>query len=190
MSGQPLALRTDTLWEWLPRLTAGERLTITGAVYATGVAGHRRLRELLEAGASLPIDLGRGILCCGTPEENRAGTLVWDLEEARMTDRSVPTLMDHGLRAVIGRGDRGEEVISALIRNRGVYFAALGGAATLNGAAVKSRQTVAFEDLKEGALLRLGVLELPLVVAIDAAGGNLYRKGPVRYRRQGSTSIW
>lgn len=184
MSGQPLALRTDTLEEWLPRLTVGELVTLTGAVYATGVAGHRRLRELLEEGKSLPIHLEKAILCCGSPEEARAGTMIWDLGEARMTDRSAPTLMDHGLRAMIGRGDRSEEVVSALIRNRGVYFAALGGAATLNGVTVKTVQTVAFEDLQEGALKRLGVLELPLVVAIDAAGGNLYQKGPARYQRQ------
>lgn len=190
MSGQPLALRSDTLAEWLPRLTVGEIVTLTGAVYATGVAGHRRLRELLEEGKPLPIALEKAILCCGNPEENRTGTLIWDLGEARATDRSIQTLMDHGLRAVVGRGDRSEEVVSALIRNRGVYFAALGSAATLNGATVKTIQTAAFEDLKEGALKRLGVLELPLVVAIDAAGGNLYQKGPARYRRQTETSVW
>lgn len=190
MSGQPLALRTETLGEWLPRLTAGERVTLTGAVYATGVEGHRRLRKLLETGESLPIDLSKGLLCCGNPMENRAGSLIWDLEEAKATDRSATLLMDHGLRAVVGRGDRSEEVVSALIRNRGVYFAAMGSAATLNGAAVKTIQTVAFEELGEGALMRLGVLELPLVVAIDAAGGNLYRKGPARYQRQVDSNLW
>lgn len=190
MSGQPLALRTESLAEWLPRLTAGEQITLTGAVYATGVAGHRRLRELLEVGKPLPIDLGKSVLCYGAPEEARPGGLIWEPGEAAETDRSVSVLMDHGLRAVIGRGDRGEHVTAAMIRNRGVYFAALGNAATLNGAAVKVLRPVAFEELGEGALMRLGILELPLIVAIDAAGGNLYRKGPERYCRQTKKEIW
>lgn len=190
MSGQPLALRTETLGEWLPRLTVGERVTLTGAVYATGVGGHRRLRKLLEEGKPLPIDLGKAVLCCGGPEENREGRLIWDLDEAGSTDRSAPVLMDHGLRAMVGRGDRSDEVVSALIRNRGVYFAAFGSVAALNGTTVKTAQTVAFEDLGEGALKRLGLLELPLVVAIDAAGGNLYRRGPARYKRQTENTIW
>lgn len=190
MSGQILELRTETLGEWLPRLTAGERVTLTGAVYATGAEGHRRLRELIEAEKPLPVDLGKGILCYGGPTENRSGSRLWEIGEAGEVDRDTPALMDHGLRAVIGRGDRSEKVVSALIRNRGVYFAALGSVDALNGATVKSAQTVAFEDLGDGALKRLGVLELPLVVAIDAAGGNLYRKGPPRYRRQVNSTLW
>ena len=190
MSGQPLALRTETLGEWLPRLTAGELVTLTGAVYAVGAKGALRLRELLERGEPLPVDLTRGAFCCGTPSESREGTLTWDIGQAGEMRENTPILLDHGLRALIGRGDQPEEVISALIRNRGVYFAALGSAATFNGERVKTQQIVAFEDLGENALKRLGVLELPLVVAIDAAGGNLYHKGPERYRHRVNSPIW
>lgn len=190
MSGTPLPLRTEMLAEWLPRLTAGELLTLSGAVYAAGREAFDRLAQLSETGQTLPINLSTAILCCGTPTDTQNGGAFWDLKNEFWVDDALERLARNGLRVVVGRGERSERVRKTLIQNRGVYFAAMGSAAVLNGAAVKTAQTVAFEDLGEGALKRIGILELPLVVAIDSAGGDIYQKGPKRYLHSVSTQFW
>lgn len=190
MSGQPLSLRTEALNESLPRLTAGELLTLTGAVYAGGREALQRLGELAETGQPMPIDLSRAILCCGVPAEGGSGGRFWDLEDAPWVDETLTLLLKHGLRAVVGRGERSDRVRGGLIQNRGAYFAALGSAAALNGAAVRSMSTAAFEEPGEKGLKRLGVLELPLIVAIDTAGGDIYQKGRARYARKISFQGW
>lgn len=187
MSGQPLSLRTESLKETLPRLTAGELLTLTGAVYAGGQESLCRLCELAEGGQPLPIDLSKAVLCCGLPA---VGGRFWDLEDAPWVDDVLVVLLKHGLRAVVGRGERSDSVRRGLIQNRGVYFAALGSAAALNGTAVRTIGTAAFEALGEESLKRLGVLELPLITAIDTAGGDIYQKGRARYARKVPSQIW
>lgn len=190
MSGQPLSLRTEALSETLPRLTAGELLTLTGAVYAGGQETFFRLAELAETGCPLPIDLSRAVLCCGSPAAGGNGGRFWDLEDAPWMDEALDILLKHGLRAVVGRGERSDRVRGGLIQNRGVYFAALGTVAALNGTAVRSVSVAAFQDAKDGGLKRLGVLDLPLVAAIDTAGGDIYRKGRTRYADRVPSQIW
>jgi fumarate hydratase subunit beta len=98
-------------------------------------------------------------------------------------DAYAPSLCDLGLIGMIGKGQRGEAVVSAIQRNGGVYFAATGGAGALIASSVKAAKVIAFEDLGTEAVRELQVENLPLIVAIDAYGGNLYEEGPLKYRQ-------
>ena len=97
-------------------------------------------------------------------------------------DPYAPVLYDAGVRATIGKGRRGPEVVEAVKRNRAVYLAAIGGAAALMARCVQSAETIAYEDLGCEALRRLEVVDMPLVVALDATGGDVYRQGPTSYQ--------
>ena len=97
---------------------------------------------------------------------------------------SVISCSDLGLIGMIGKGQRSAQVIDAIRRNGGVYFAATGGAGALIAGSVKSARIIAFDDLGTEAIRELEVENLPLIVAIDAHGGNLYEEGPLRYRQE------
>lgn len=84
---------------------------------------------------------------------------------------------------MIGKGPRSQPVLDAIRRNGGVYFAATGGAGALIARSVREARIIAFEDLGTEAIRELKVENLPLIVAIDAQGGNLYEEGPIQYRR-------
>ena len=96
-------------------------------------------------------------------------------------DPYAPRLLDLGQRAMIGKGARSQEVIDAVMRNEAVYFAAIGGAAALIAQSVKSADVIAYEDLGTEAIRRLEVVDMPLTVAIDCHGGNIYESGPKEY---------
>ncbi|MPN24018.1 hypothetical protein SDC9_171411 [bioreactor metagenome] len=96
-------------------------------------------------------------------------------------DPYAPRLLDVGLKGMIGKGLRSQEVVDAIKRNTGVYFAAIGGAAALMGKSVKKAEIVAYEDLGAEALRRLEVEDLPVVVVIDSEGNNLYEMGQQAY---------
>ena len=98
-------------------------------------------------------------------------------------DPYAPRLLDLGLRAMVGKGERSGEVAQAIVRNKAVYFAAVGGAGALIARCVKSAEVVAFEDLGCESVKRMVVEDFPLTVAMDCAGGNLYRTGREMYRK-------
>ena len=99
-------------------------------------------------------------------------------------DPYAPKLLDLGMRAMVGKGERAKPVKDAIVRNGGVYFCAIGGAGALACRCVKSCQVIAFEDLGCESVKKLEFEEFPLIVAIDAAGGDIFEKGPKTYLAQ------
>lgn len=185
MRAEPRCLSTSELREHAPRLIAGDRILLSGVIYTVGDAAHKRLFELLDGGRPLPFDLRDAVIYYAVPASGRGDMAVGACGPAtsgRM-DRYAPRLLDLGLLAMIGKGDRGRRVVDAMVRNRAVYFAAVGGAGALMAASVRSAQVVAFPELGCESVKRLGVVDMPLTVAIDAAGGSLYEKGRAQYRK-------
>ena len=169
----------------LETLCAGDSVLLSGTIYTGRDAAHKRLCALVAEGKPLPFDIRGQVIYYAGPCPAKPGDAIGSCgpTTSYRMDAYAPTLCDLGLIGMIGKGQRSPAVIDAIRRNGGVYFAATGGAGALIAGSVKAARVIAFEDLGTEAIRELQVEDLPLIVAIDAAGGNLYEKGPARYRR-------
>lgn len=166
-------------------LHAGEHVLLSGTVYTARDAAHLRMMECLAKGEALPMELeGQVIYYAGptpTPEGKPVGS-IGPTTSTRM-DASTPTLLAHGLRGMVGKGQRSESVMQAMQEHPAVYFAAVGGAAALMAACVTSCEVIAWDDLGPESVKRLTLKELPLVVAADAYGKDAFSLGQEEYMR-------
>ena len=178
-------IHAPLLAQELATLRAGDSVLLSGTIYTGRDAAHKRLCALVERGEPRPFDPENQVIYYAGPCPARPGDPIGSCgpTTSYRMDAYAPTLCDLGLIGMIGKGQRSPAVIDAIRRNGGVYFAATGGAGALIAGSVKSAKVIAFEDLGTEAIRELQVEDLPLIVAIDAAGGNLYEEGPARYRR-------
>jgi fumarate hydratase subunit beta len=160
-------------------LRAGDRVLLSGVVYTARDAAHRRLLDALEAGAEPPIPLDGQVLYYVGPSPAPPGEVIGSAgpTTASRMDPFTPALLARGLRATIGKGRRSPEVREALAAHGAVYLAAVGGAAALVARHVVRAELVAYADLGTEAIRRLEVRDLPLMVANDAHGGDLFEIG-------------
>ncbi len=164
-------------------LKAGDEVLLTGTIYTSRDAGHKRMCEALEKGEELPFDPTDATIYYVGPTPAKPGQVIGSAgptTSGRM-DAYAPTMMSVGARGMIGKGARLPEVIDAMKKYSGVYFGAIGGAGALLAKSIKQAELVAFEDLGAEALRRLYVEDMPLVVIIDAEGNNLYEQGRESY---------
>lgn len=156
---------------------AGDMLYISGTIYTARDAAHKRLAEMIEQGEPMPFDFtGQAVYYAG-PAPAKPGQPIGSVGPTtggRM-DAYSPLLIEKGLKVMIGKGTRSEEVIEAMKNHTGIYFAAIGGAAALMAKCVISSEVIAFEELGPEAIRRLEVKELPVVVAIDSEGNDMYK---------------
>lgn len=160
-------------------LKAGDEVLITGVIYTARDAAHRRLVSLLERGEELPLDLeGQIIYYTGPtpPPPGRATGSAGPTTSSRM-DFYTPPLLECGLKAVIGKGDRSDGVIEALKRHGAVYLAAVGGAGALLAERISAAEAILYPELGPEAVYRLEAADFPAIVAIDSHGADLYRFG-------------
>jgi fumarate hydratase subunit beta len=158
------------------QLKAGEDVLIDGVVYTARDMAHQRLCQALDRGESLPFDLEGAIIYFVGPTPARPGRVIGaagPTTSARM-DSFSPKLIAHGLRAMIGKGYRSDEVRRALAQYGAVHLATLGGAGALLGRHIVRAEVIAYEDLGAEAIRRLEVVDFPAIVAYDAAGGSVY----------------
>jgi len=164
--------------ETIKRLRAGDSVILSGGIYTGRDAAHKRMVELLEEGKPLPFRVnGQAIYYtgpCPAPPGRAVGS-AGPTTSLRM-DAYSPRLIREGLRVMIGKGTRSKEVIDAIRLSSGLYLAAVGGAGALISLCVEKAEPVAFEDLGPEAIYKLTVREMPLVVAIDCGGNNIYEK--------------
>ena len=166
-------------------LKAGDRVLLSGTIYTSRDAGHKRMCEALARGEELPFDPTDATIYYVGPTPAKPGQVIGSAgptTSGRM-DAYAPTLMKVGIRGMIGKGARLDEVIEAMKENFGVYFGAIGGAGALLAKCIKSSELIAYEDLQSEALRKLYVEDMPLVVIIDSYGNNLYETGPNEYLR-------
>ena len=159
-------------------LTAGDVVYLTGVLYTARDAAHRRLIEFINTNQPLPFELHDSIIYYVGPtpaKPNRVIGSAGPTTSYRMDDYS-PTLLDLGLRGMIGKGARSETVIDSMKKNKAIYFAAVGGAGALLSQHIKESEVIAFEDLGPEAIHRLYVEDFPVIVATDTKGNSLYNR--------------
>lgn len=157
-------------------LTAGDYVYLTGELYTARDAAHKRMFETLDAGGKLPFDIAGQTIYYMGPSPARPGRVIGaagPTTSSRM-DKYTPRLLELGMKGMIGKGRRSPEVITAMCKNKAVYFAAVGGAGALLSKCIKKADTIAYEDLGAEAVFRLFVEDFPAIVVIDAEGRNLY----------------
>lgn len=178
---------TLPLTEELARsLHAGERVLLTGTIYTSRDAGHKRMCEALAKGEDLPFDPKDATIYYVGPTPAKPGQVIGSAgptTSGRM-DAYAPTMMSAGARGMIGKGARLPEVVDAMKKYSGVYFGAIGGAGALLAKCIKKAELIAYEDLGAEALRKLYVEDMPLVVIIDSEGNNLYEEGRAEYLRK------
>ena len=164
-------------------LKAGDSCLLSGVIYTARDAAHKRLCELVERGETLPLDLRDATIYFVGPSPARPGEVIGSAgpTTSYRMDAYSPTLIRLGQTGMIGKGKRGEEVVSAMMEHGAVYFGAIGGCGALLSKCVKSAELVAYEDLGAEAIRRLVVEDLPVVVVIDSRGNNLYETGRADY---------
>lgn len=164
-------------------LKAGDDVLISGVIYTGRDAAHKRLVELVNEGKQLPVDLKDAIIYYVGPAPAKPGQAIGSAgpTTSYRMDAYAPTLLDLGLKGMIGKGKRSDEVIDAMKRNDAVYFGAIGGAGALLSKCIKKAEIVCYEDLGAEAVRRLEVEDLPVVVVIDKDGNNLYEEGRKSY---------
>ena len=165
------------------QLRSGDTVYLTGEVFTSRDAGHKRMVELLNRGEDLPFDPVNATIYYVGPSPARPGQVIGSggpTTSGRM-DAYAPTLLSVGARGMIGKGARSPEVIEAMKRYSGVYFGAIGGAGALLAKCIKKSELIAWEDLQSEALRRLWVENMPLVVVIDCEGNDLYEQGRKAY---------
>lgn len=165
------------------RLKAGDTVLLSGIIYTGRDAAHKRLIELLDKGEELPLSIKDEIIYYVGPSPAKPGQVIGSAgpTTSYRMDPYAPRLLDLGLRGMIGKGARSKEVIEAIIRNKGVYFGAIGGAAALIGKSIAKSEIIAYEDLGAEAIRQIEVKDMPLVVIIDSEGTNLYEVGQKDY---------
>ncbi|MCR5093044.1 MAG: Fe-S-containing hydro-lyase [Lachnospiraceae bacterium] len=157
-------------------LHAGDEVLLSGTLYTARDAAHKRMSELLAKGEPLPFPLENQTIYYLGPSPARPGQVIGSAGPTTATrmDRYTPQLLDLGLKGMIGKGRRSEDVVNAMIRNGAVYFAAIGGAGALLSKAITQSEVIAWEDLGTEAVRKLTIKNFPAIVVIDAAGKSLY----------------
>ena len=164
-------------------LHAGDEVLVSGIIYTSRDAGHKRMCETLARGEELPFDPKDATIYYVGPTPAKPGQVIGSAgptTSGRM-DAYAPTMMSVGARGLIGKGARLPEVVDAMKKHSGVYFGAIGGAGALLAKCIKTCELIAYEDLGAEALRKLYIEDMPLVVIIDSEANNLYEEGRKAY---------
>lgn len=167
------------------KLKSGDYVYLSGTIYTARDAAHRRIQEILREGKSLPFDITGNIIYYMGPSPARQGRPIGSAgpTTASRMDKYTPALLDLGMGAMIGKGKRSQDVIDAIVKNKSVYFAAVGGAGALLSQRIISSEIIAYEDLGTEAIRKLEIVDFPVIVVIDCEGNNLYESAMREYER-------
>ncbi len=170
-------LNTSNINEWVDSLKAGDRVYLSGTVYTARDAAHKKIFRLLDNGETLPFELENSVIYYAGPTPAKDNLVIGSIgptTSSRM-DTFSPRLISLGQKAMIGKGNRSNDVVNAIKTYSAVYFAAVGGAGALYSKCIKSCDVIAFEELGCESVKKLEVKDFPLLVAIDSSGETLYR---------------
>lgn len=166
-------------------LKSGDYVYITGTIYTARDAAHKRMYEALQNGEELPMEMKHNIIYYMGPSPAREGRAIGSAgpTTASRMDKYAPSLLDLGLKGMIGKGKRSDAVREAIVKNGAVYFAAIGGAGALLSKCIQSSEMIAYEDLGTEAIRKLEVKDFPVIVVIDSEGNNLYETAIEEYKK-------
>ena len=159
-------------------LKVGDEVSLTGVVYTARDMAHKRLCESIEAGQKLPFELEGAVIYFVGPTPARPGRVIGaagPTTSSRM-DAFSPKLIANGLRAMIGKGYRGDEVREALKEYGAVHLSTIGGAGALLSQHIVAAEVIAYKDLGAEAVRKLQVVDFPAIVAYDVAGKTVYQE--------------
>lgn len=164
-------------------LKAGDSVLLSGVIYTARDAAHKRLVELLDKDEELPLNIKDEIIYYVGPSPAKPGQVIGSAgpTTSYRMDSYAPRLLDLGLKGMIGKGARSKEVVEAIIRNKAIYFGAIGGAAALIAKSIVKSEIIAYEDLGAEAIRKIEIKEMPVTVIIDSEGKNLYEVGQMKY---------
>lgn len=167
---------TANIAEWADKLVCGEEILLSGVVYTARDAAHKRIKALIDEGKELPFELKNATIYYAGPTPEKPGMPIGSCGPTTSTRMDVfaPEFMDLGLKCMVGKGNRSQAVIDAIVRNKGVYLCAIGGAGALAANCVKKLDIIAFEDLGCESVKRLEIENFPLYVGIDSQGRSLF----------------
>lgn len=172
--------------EDIETLKAGDRVLLSGVVYTARDAAHKRMTDEERQGIPFPVDVSGQVIYYTGPTPAKPGEVIGSAgptTSGRM-DLYTPALLEKGLKGMIGKGYRSDEVKEAIKKYRAVYFGAVGGAAALISRSIKSVEVIAYEDLGPEAIRKLTIEDFPVFVINDAHGGDIYQEGVEKYREQ------
>ena len=172
--------------ETLARLRAGDTIAISGVLYTARDAAHKRLVDELERREKLPFELAGQTIYYMGPSPAPPGRVIGacgPTTSSRM-DSFTPAVLEAGVKALLGKGERSAAVRDALRKHGAVYLITYGGAGALLAKAVQKAEVVAYPELGAEAVLRLEVKELPAIVANDIYGGDLFEQQIPKYERK------
>jgi fumarate hydratase subunit beta len=183
---EPIRLKTPLTDKDVEKLKIGDRVLINGIIYTGRDAAHKRLFDLLKQGKDLPFDIQGQIIYYVGPTPAKPGQAFGSAgpTTSYRMDAYSPTLMERGLKGMIGKGMRSDTVKEAMKKHKVVYFAATGGAGALLAKRVKKAEVVAYEDLGPEAIRKLEVEDLPVIVVNDVRGNDLYVEGEREYKKE------
>ncbi len=157
-------------------LKVGDRVYLSGCVYTSRDAAHKRIKALIDKNEKTPYDLNDAFVYYAGPTPTPKGLPIGSCgptTSSRM-DKFAPEFLDLGLKGMIGKGPRNQEVIDAIIRNKAIYFCSVGGAGALASKCIISCEVIAFDDLGCESVKKLEFKDFPLIVAIDCNGNSLF----------------
>ncbi len=159
-------------------LRAGDYALLSGVIYTARDAAHKRIVEALSRGEKPPFPLQDAVIYYVGPTPAKEGQAIGSAgpTTSYRMDAYAPTLLDLGETGMIGKGPRNAAVKEAIVRNGAVYFAAIGGAGALISKSIKEAEVIAYDDLGAEAVRRLVVEDMPVIVAIDSLGNDLYER--------------
>lgn len=170
----------------LLKLVSGDTVLISGKIFTARDAAHKRLVNLIEQGKQLPVDLSGQIIYYAGPAPAKPGQVIGSVgptTSGRMDSYTIP-LLAKGLKGMIGKGSRSEEVKEGIKHYRAVYFAAVGGAAALLSKKVQSAKVIAYPELGSEAIFELEVIDFPAYVINDVHGNDLYMQAQNNFSRE------
>lgn len=174
----PRKLNTENINEWTETLKVGEEILLSGVIYTARDAVHKRLNQMIDSGECLPIDLNGTTIYYAGPTPSNHGLAVGacgPTTSSRM-DVYTPRFLDLGLKCMIGKGERSQDVIDAIIRNKALYLCAIGGAGALASRSIKLCEVVAFPELGCESLKRMVIEDFSLITAITPDGENIFNR--------------
>ena len=179
----PVKIRPPLMDDIIEKLKAGDRVIISGVIYTARDMAHKYMVEGHKKGEPLPFDVKGQILYYTGPTPAPPGKPIGSAgpTTSYRLDKYTPYLIELGLKGMIGKGPRGQEVKDAIKRHKAVYFAAIGGAGALISKTIRKAAIIAYPELGTEAIMKLEVEDFPAVVVNDVYGSDLYRIGVEQY---------
>ena len=171
--------------EIISNLKSGDEVLISGTIYTARDAAHKKLIDSINSGENLPFDIKNTIIYYVGPSPKKPGYVIGSAgpTTSYRMDAYTPTLLDLGLKGMIGKGSRNKNVVESIKKNHAVYFAAIGGAGALISSTIKSSEVIAYEELGPEAVHKLTVEDFPAIVVLDSSGNDLYIIEREKYKK-------